>query len=646
MVLIQLENVQKRFRDQPLLRDASLLVEDGARIGLVGKNGSGKSTLLKILAGSEEMDDGRRTIKRGLRMAMLEQEPHLDPEKTIREEVHEGLGERGQVLDQLEQLHLRMADPDVTPEELESLLRDQVRLDDRLEALGGHEVSHRIEATIRAVGLPDPDAKCAGLSGGEARRAALAKVLLSEPELLLLDEPTNHLDAEVIAWLEDFLIQQFRGGLVLVSHDRYVLDRVVSRIVEVDRGRLFSTEGGYADYVQQRTDRLMHEQRSEQSRLNALRRETAWIKRGPPARTTKSKSRIKAYEKLKGDAPDVTPEDLTLKIPSGGRLGDRVVTLAGVTVRYGDRTILDHVDLEITRGQRVGIIGPNGAGKSTLIKCCLGLLEPDEGTVTTGPSVEYAVVDQSKADLRADKTVVEEVGGGNNFVDFAGHKMRVESYLEGFLFPSQLMRTKVGDLSGGERSRVALAKMLTKGGNVLVLDEPTNDLDLATLRVLEEALIAFPGVVICISHDRWFLDRVATRVVHMPGGGRPHRVWEGPLSFLLDRLEQEKSQGLERESERKRLQTGDKKAQKGASDEGASKSQLSWDEKQELKSLPDRISAAEEALAEVEQKLNDPSHYEGSQGRAADLGRAHQEKTEAVERLMARWEELEEKASG
>ncbi|MBK8978321.1 MAG: ABC-F family ATP-binding cassette domain-containing protein [Planctomycetes bacterium] len=642
MSLVVLDAISKTYGDKLLLRGVSLVVGEGERIGLVGVNGCGKSTLLRILAGAEHPDDGQRTQKRELRLGFLSQEPEVDEARSVRDEVRSALGERARILGELDAVHRELAAEGLSTGAMERLLRRQAALDDRLDALGGHDVEHRVEELIQGVGLSDPERSCGELSGGERRRVALARLLLQEPELLLLDEPTNHLDAEVVAWLED-LLRTWAGSLVLVTHDRYFLDRVATRIVEVDRARLFDYQGGYADYLRQRAERLEREDKTEATRLNLLRRETAWIRRGPPARTTKSKSRIQAYEKLRDDVPDALPGELTFEIPFEQRLGEKVLTLRGVTKGYGADPVLRGLDLELLRGQRLGVVGPNGAGKTTFVRLCVGELEPDAGTIERGPTVRFGYIDQRRAALHDDKLVYDEVGGGNDHVAVGGRRIRIESFLESFLFPGAMARTRVGALSGGERNRVQLAKLLAIGGNVLVLDEPTNDLDLATLRVLEEALCAFPGTVICVSHDRWFLDRVATRVLHLSPGGA-HRVWDGPLSFLLERLD------VEREAARAAAARAQAEEKERARRAAAAKptaggpARLSWAERQELDALPERIAAAEDRLRAIDAELGDPALYERDPAAALRLGQERAAVEASIAAMFERWEQLERRS--
>jgi len=642
MALIALEDVSKTWdANWPLLRGVSLTVRDDDRIGLIGANGSGKSTLLAILAGTETPDEGERVARRGLRIGVLEQEPRFEPTRSVREVVREGLAGRDELVAELAGVHDALAAPGLDGEALARLLRRQEGLEGRLEALGGHDVEHLVEAVVAGVGLPDPEAACGVLSGGESRRAALARLLVSAPDLLLLDEPTNHLDAFVIAWLEEHLAR-LRLPLVLVTHDRYLLDRVVDRIVELDRGRLHEYAGGYARYVELRAERLAAEEHAERTRLGLLRRETEWMRRGPLARTTKAKARVARYEELVDGARDAPAPELELAIPPGPRLGARVVALRGVSHAYDGATVLPRLDLELEAGQRLGVVGPNGAGKTTLIRILTGELRPTSGVVEVGSTVCFGQVDQRRSDLDPDKTVVEEVAGASDWVQVADRPVHVASFLETFLFPGARKHVRVGALSGGERGRVLLAKLLLAGANVLVLDEPTNDLDLATLRALEEALLGFPGTVVVVSHDRWFLDRVATHVLYLDGAGGA-RLHTGDASSLLAKLAAERD--TERDTERgtgRRARIERAGGAAPARSPARSKGLAPW-ERRELERLTERVAELETALAAVDARLADPALYAGpaSDARAVQAERA--EASRALDEAMARWEELAER---
>ncbi|MCA8969475.1 MAG: ABC-F family ATP-binding cassette domain-containing protein [Planctomycetes bacterium] len=637
MALLALEDVSIRYGERPLLDRATLLVHERDRIAIVGSNGSGKSTLLRILAGLEVPDAGRRTTASGLRVGYLDQDPRFAPEKTIREITREGLGRRAELLAAIDGVHAKLADPACTPERLERLLAEQERLDAELAQHGGYDIEHKIDAILDAVGIAGREGTCATLSGGERRRVALARLLIAEPDVLLLDEPTNHLDAETIQWLETFLLES-RSALVLVTHDRYFLDRIAERVLELDRAELHESEGGYAEFVLARSARLEREQQAEATRQNLLRRETDWIRRGPPARTTKSKSRIQRYETLLASAPDAPVGDLTFVIPCSERLGTKVLELHGVTKAYGDHVVLRNLDLELGKGERIGVVGPNGAGKSTLLQIALGLLEPDSGRVELGTTVRFSFLDQDRSRLDDEHTVIEAVAGKNDYVFVDGRSMRIESYLESFLFTSAMMRTKVGRLSGGERNRVLIAKLLAIGGNVLVFDEPTNDLDLTTLRVLEEAVCAFAGSALIVSHDRWFLDRVATRCIYIGRDGT-HRHHAGDASALLDLILAERQ---ERAAAEAALRAAERTKQQARAPRDKPRSMSR--ERKELEELPAHIEELEGQIAALDEALADPALYEGSSTERARVDELVQQRTDVqarLERAFARWEELE-----
>jgi len=633
VALITLDDVWKAYDDRTLLRGVSLVLAEGERVGLLGPNGSGKSTLMRILAGVEQPERGARVVRRGLRLGWLEQEPALAPAATVREVVRSGLAGRERVLFELERLHQALA---ATPgAALQALLERQSRLESELERLGGHDVEHRVESTLQALGLTDFSAPCGQLSGGERRRVALARLLLGDPELLLLDEPTNHLDALVTDWLEDWFLET-RTPLLLVTHDRYFLDRVVDRIVELDRGQLCTYDGGYAEYLEQRAARLEAECRTESARLNLLRRETAWMRRGPPARTTKAKARIHRYHELLDDAPLDLPAELELEIPPGPRLGSRVVALRGVTKRLGERTLIPPLDLELGPGMRLGIVGPNGAGKTTLLRILLGELEPDSGMREVGETVRFMGIDQLRSDLEPGCTLSEELAGRGDVVRIGERSVRVQAILDRFGFAPRQQQALVSQLSGGERSRLLLAKLLCAGGNVLVLDEPTNDLDLPTLRALEEALLAFPGTVVVVSHDRWFLDRVATQVLYLDGAGHA-RYHYGAVSDLLAELARARSAAAP---------VSEREAPPPSAPRAARRKGLAPWEQRELDGLEAQIPALEAELAVLDARLCDPALYTGPRTALEELQASRAQFQERIAALYVRWEQLESQRSG
>ena len=633
MSLLSIEGISKSYGDRALLRGVSLMIGEGERIGLVGPNGGGKSTLMKILCGIEQPDGGTRVLRRDLRLGYLEQDPQLDGAATAREVVRGGLVERERVLRDLERVHVELGR--AQGDALDKAIARQERLEAELERLGGHDVEHKVESTLQALGLRDPEARCGSMSGGERRRVALARLLLAGPELLLLDEPTNHLDALVTDWLEDWFLET-RTPLLLVTHDRYFLDRVCDRIVELDRGELFSYVGGYAEYLEKRAERLDSERKAEDSRLNLLRRETAWMRRGAPARTTKQKARIRRYHQTVDAAPIALSSDLEMQFPTGPRLGARVLELKGISKRFGERLVVPKLDLELGPGTRLGLVGPNGAGKTTLVRMILGELAPDTGTRSVGETVRFAGVDQMRTDVKLDATLLDELAGRSDVVKVGERVVRAESYLDRFGFPVSQQRSTVRQLSGGERNRLMLAKLMLQGGNVLVLDEPTNDLDLSTLRALEEALLAFDGAAILVSHDRWFLDRVATQVLYLDGDGHA-RLHFGDMSGLLEQLAKEREEARTAKASAKPAPG----ARAGVVASAPVRKKITpWQEK-ELATIETRIPELEGAIAAADAELADPALYTGPRA-TLDKARARRAELQAeLDTAYARWEELE-----
>jgi len=636
MTLIGLEGGTKGFNDRTLFENISFELADGERVGLVGRNGTGKSSLLRILAKVDLPDEGVVTIRAGRRIGFLEQEPELDLSLTAREVVREGLTGRAEVLAALDRVHVEMESAE--GERLERLMNRLESLEHDLDQVGGHDVEHRIEEALTSLDVPDPDGVCGSFSGGERRRVALAQLLVGRPDVLLLDEPTNHLDAFVTDWLEDWFLET-RTPLILVTHDRYLLERVCDRIVELDRGKLWSYNGGYSDFLEGRAARLIAEGNAESARLSVLRRETAWIRRGPPARTTKSKARIQRYDDLVDAAPELTRADLVFQLPPGPRLGARVVTLKGITKSYGDRTILAPFDLELQPGMRLGVIGPNGAGKSTFLRMLLGTEEPDAGTRSVGETVSFMGVDQDRSELDLEQSVAENVAGRSEVVRVGDRTVRVESFLDKFGFDARMRTSLVRTLSGGERARVLLARLLLAGGNVLVLDEPTNDLDLATLRSLEEALTLFPGAVVVVSHDRWFLDRVATHLLYVDGKGGT-RFHHGDLGGFLKQI------NAEREAARLAEQRARRKGSKATSDASAvppKPKQLTPWEQRELGKLEGKIASAEESISKLDDQLGSADLYApgADPQRSKTLQTNRQAAQASLDELYTRWEALE-----
>jgi len=501
--------------DSQVLKDIWLSFLPGAKIGVLGLNGSGKSTLLKIMAGVDHDFVGEAFPAEGITVGYLSQEPKLDDTKTVLGIVEEGVSEVRALLQRFDEINDKFAQ-DLSPEEMEKVLEEQARVQDKIEAAGAWELDSKLELAMDALRLPPPDVEVKTLSGGERRRVALCRLLLRAPDLLLLDEPTNHLDAESVAWLERFL-KDYPGTVVAVTHDRYFLDNVAGWILELDRGSGIPWEGNYSSWLEQKQKRLQLEEKSESKRQRSLARELEWVRMAPRARQAKGKARLRAYEELLGQDTAKQIDTVEIYIQPGPRLGDVVVEARDLRKAYGDKLLIDGLNFTLPPGGIVGVIGPNGAGKTTLFRMMTGQEKPDAGTLKLGQTVQLGYVDQSRDSLSAGKTVWDEITGGEEELTLGKRTVASRAYVSWFNFKGRDQQRLVGELSGGERNRVHLAKLLRAGSNVLLLDEPTNDLDVDTLRALEEALLSFAGCVVVISHDRWFLDRIATHMLAFEG---------------------------------------------------------------------------------------------------------------------------------
>ncbi|MDH3284068.1 MAG: energy-dependent translational throttle protein EttA [Acidobacteriota bacterium] len=491
----------------------------GAKIGVIGHNGAGKSSLLRIMAGLDEEFAGQAFPSPKARVGLLSQEPQLDPEKTVAENVMEGVGETKALLNRFNEISDRFADPDLDPEEMTKLLEEQGELQDKIDAAGGWELEKTLEIAMDALRCPPGDMDVRHLSGGERRRVALCRLLLQKPDLLLLDEPTNHLDAESVAWLEHHL-KEYPGSVVAITHDRYFLDNVAGWILELDRGEGIPWEGNYSGWLEQKQARLATEGRQNAQRQRTLQRELEWVRMAPRARQAKGKARLKAYERLLEEGNERQPETVEIYIPPGPRLGDVVIEADHLSKAYDDKLLFDGLSFRLPPAGIVGVIGPNGAGKTTLFRLITGQESPDSGTIRIGETVKMGYVDQSRDALDPDQSVWETISEGAEHVQLGRREINSRAYVSSFNFKGSDQQKKVGLLSGGERNRVHLASMLKSGGNLLLLDEPTNDLDVDTLRALEEAILDFAGCVVVISHDRWFLDRIATHILAFEGESR------------------------------------------------------------------------------------------------------------------------------
>ena len=526
--IFQMENMTKKRGQKIVLKDISLSFYPGAKIGVLGANGAGKSTLLKIMAGDDRQFEGSARLSNGYTAGYLSQEPHLNPAKDVEGNVQEAVAERRQVLDRYNEISVELGE--VTDDDkMQKLCDELATLQDIIDSNNLWDLDRTIEMAMTVMSLPPGDADVTTLSGGEKRRVAMCKLLIQQPDLLLLDEPTNHLDADAVHWLEQHLAN-YPGTVVAVTHDRYFLDNVAQWILELERGNGYPFEGNYTSWLEQKAKRLAIEQKNAQARDKNLAKELEWIRMSPRARQAKNKARISAYEQMAAEQSDERTDELEIQIPRGKHLGELVVEAVNVNKSFGDKELVKDLNFRLPAGGIVGIVGPNGAGKTTLFRMITGQEQPDSGKLRIGDTVELGYVDQSRDSLNGDNTVFEEISDGTEWIELGSKKMNSRSYVSKFNFKGPDQEKKVGKLSGGERNRVHLAKLLRRGSNVLLLDEPTNDLDVETLRALEEAILSFAGCVVVITHDRWFLDRIATHILAFEGDGYVH--WcEGSFSI-------------------------------------------------------------------------------------------------------------------
>ena len=619
--LLSLKDLTLRFGNQDVLSAATLSVGEREKVGLVGRNGSGKSSLLRIIAGEEKPDGGIVSRRQGLVVGYLPQEFRLDDDASVEANVRSGAAAVLALVDQYES-------GKVHPGEEADMLT-------HIELLGGWDVDSRVKTAMTELFCPPPDKPVRELSGGEKRRVALARAIVSQPDLLLLDEPTNHLDAESIRWLEDYLIGT-KSACLFVTHDRYFLDRIATRIAELDAGRIWVHEGNYSEFLIGRENRQAADAAKEERRQTFLRREIDWVRAGVKARTTKAQSRLDNYDRIASEKAPEVEQQMELIIPPATPLGNIIVDAKGISATGGERTLFSGLDLKFAAGTCTGIVGRNGAGKSTLLRILMGEQPPDAGRVTTGKSVVFNYVDQQRLILDESKSLIEEVGGNSDFIQWGSEKLHIRTYLKRFLFSDDRPGQRVEVLSGGERSRLLLAKILCRGGNFIVLDEPTNDLDLPTLQVLEEALLDFPGCVLVVSHDRWFLDRICDRVIVFEGEGSVH-IQEGNYSYYLeknrDRLAAERSAI----NAMNRAATVTAKA----APPKEKPRRLSYKEERELEGMEALILTMEQEVAALEAQINDPSFYLTRAPEAPGLVAGIEKQKKAVLAAYARWEDLE-----
>lgn len=603
------------FGTHQVLDGATVAVYPEERIGIVGRNGSGKTSLLKILAGSEAPDQGKVSLRSGLVKGYLSQEFTLDEEASVLENVRSGAAAILSLIERYER-------GEGSPEAIEALSNE-------IETVDGWNLDQRVEELFQTLNLPPRDRVVRYLSGGEKRRVALARALVAQPELLILDEPTNHLDTETIDWLEDYL-SSYRGACLFVTHDRYFLDRLATRVVEVADGKCFTHDGNYGEYLEAKAIRQQHAQNTERRRQSFLRRELDWVRAGVKARTTKSRSRLDHFYAVKSEQAPTEELNVDLIIPDPPTLGNVIVETKGVGIDLAEGFLFSHLDFALEANTVTGIVGRNGLGKTTLLKLLMGELEPTEGTVRIGKRTEFNYVDQNRIALDPEKSVLEEVSDQSEMVQLGSEQVSARGYLRRFLFTDERINTRVDLLSGGEKSRLMLAKILRRQGNVLILDEPTNDLDLPTLRLLEEALLAFPGCVLVVSHDRYFLDRVCDRIVAFEGQGQVY-VTPGNYSYYL-----------QKRRERERLSRAAEASQKPKKKKRADRPRkLTWKEERELEGMEETIMAAETAVEALETTLNDPDFYTTRAHEAEAMHASLAEKRAAVVALYERWEALE-----
>jgi ATP-binding cassette subfamily F protein uup len=640
MPVLDATQISKSYAERAVLEDVTLTLRTGEHVGLVGNNGSGKSTLGRILAGIEEPDAGEIARRRGTRVDYLAQEPLLPDEESVRDVVLASLDAWRRAKQRYDELTTAIGDASHDPDDVDALIAEQADAGEELERQGGWERMHEAESILSHLGIHDPECKIATLSGGERRRVALARLLVGNPDLAILDEPTNHLDVETIEWLEEYLLRRFRGALLLITHDRAVLDRVTTRTLELDHGTLTSYAGGYALYLEARAERQAHAERTERNRQNFLRRELEWLRRQPKARSTKQKARVGRAEDAIGQEGPRRDKSAELRAYSE-RLGKTILSASGLRIEREGRCLIDALDLDLAQGQRIGVIGPNGSGKTSLLLALQGELEPSGGELTVGDNTHFGYLDQARSGLDGDKSVREAVAEEAGEVEIGGERMQVGSYLERFLFDRRQQRIKVSELSGGERARVCLAKLLWQRTNLLLLDEPTNDLDVATLSALEAMLVEYGGSALIVSHDRWFLDRVATWILAFDGEGGVE-LHAGNYSEYRERMDAQRAATT-------KARAAKKAAASGSTENGNKRGQrkhsgkLTFAEQRELDGLFERIDEAEGKATEIEQRLADPATYQAGRDEVATLQAAFDAARGEAEALHARWESLEAK---
>ncbi len=638
MPVLTATDLHKSFGPRRILAGVTLTLRTGERVGLVGVNGSGKSTLAKVLAGVEAPDTGSLALRKGASVSYLDQDPIFDPSLTPRAIAESGLAAWSLAKGRHERASEALARGEG---DHDALLDAQTEAAADVERLGGWDMAHKVDSILGHVGIERPDAPVGSLSGGERRRTALAKILIARPALAVLDEPSNHLDVETVEWLEQYLIDEHEGALLLITHDRYLLDRVCTRTLEIDEGLVMSYDGGYEEYLEKKAERLMHEARTEQNRQNLLRRELEWLRRQPKARTTKQKARIQRAEDAKGAPAPKAQRAVNLAIDAA-RAHKTLVELRSVSLSVPGKSLVRGLDLMIGAGERVGVVGKNGTGKTTLIRAILGDVAPEGGEVVLGKSAKIAYFDQHRADLDDKKSIFDNVAEDNSRISLGGQTIEVVSYLERFLFDRYKQRQPVGSLSGGERARVALAKILSRGASLVILDEPTNDLDTATLGALEQLLVDFEGASIVVTHDRYFLNRIATSIVAFEGEGKVTRYAGNYDDYRLQKSRADEEERAAAEAHKAKTSSPPPARDKATS----AKKGLSYAEQKELDGILDAIESAEQKVSSIEASLADPSLYATRGAEVPALNAALAAAKSEAERLTLRWEALEEKRAG
>jgi len=627
-------NVTKSFGAQPILDNVSLTVHEGDLIGLIGRNGSGKSTFMSIITGAEPPSEGKVTRQEGLRVVMLGQQGSAEPDDTVGDVLHRAADDVRALIARYNAAMERYGDATLDAAAHARLEKEVSYLQHEMEIADAWNLDEDVKRVTVALNLPDADRKVSSLSGGEARRVDLAAALVRHPDLLLLDEPTNHLDVSSVQWIEDFLAA-YKGSCILVTHDRYFLDRVVNRIVELDRGSMITYSGNYERFLEQKAEREAHEQRTESNRQTLLRKELAWLSRQPKARGTKAKYRVDRYYDIEADGPPARDREFAFNIPQSQRLGKTVIEAKKISRVIDGKTLVKDFSILLQKGMRVGVMGPNGCGKTTLVRTLMGIDVPDKGEIIHGETVQFLYVDQSHEEVPLEQTILEFVSNGVMEMDVSGKRVHVPAFLERFLFDRAALRMPMERLSGGERNRLDIVKKLLRGGNVLVLDEPTNDLDLQTLRVLEDSVLAFEGCAILVSHDRYFLNRLCTHLIVFEGPGQVVQIagnYNDYLEWKAARAEEKTPASSEQKTRQlnQPVQSPPEKIRR-----------RSYKEKRELDGMEKAIKEAESGVASLEKALGDPATYAADRQRAASLATELEAARRAVEYLYARWAELE-----